>query len=211
MKVTSDGEYEYRIELINRFQRNNRTRVHIINLAIGEETTMPLDISTDDFGSLWGEESGSISPEQLKASAMSTLVSIETENIYILSTTKRSKRNGVFEIDMTAQTAKKLFMENNYRSDSMRMRDDDGEAKYTYLILMVDRYQENDRVTIEATLEIIDHENRKSHCFSLPIDAELLEKDSLRHTDSIWAPFWITMEETDTMEQFIVQTTKQLS
>ncbi|WP_289356179.1 hypothetical protein [Paenibacillus sp. S-12] len=46
IKVTIDGQYEYRIDLINLFQRNSHARLYLKDLSLGKETIIPVDIQT---------------------------------------------------------------------------------------------------------------------------------------------------------------------
>lgn len=46
LKMTADGAYEYRIDLINLFQRNSRARLYLKNVDSGEESYIPVNIKT---------------------------------------------------------------------------------------------------------------------------------------------------------------------
>jgi len=46
VKVTVDKKYEYRIDLINLFQRNSHARLYLKDLGSGKETYIPVDIQT---------------------------------------------------------------------------------------------------------------------------------------------------------------------
>jgi hypothetical protein len=48
LKITSDGKYEYRIELINLFQKNSRERLYVRNVSTGEEIYITVEINTDE-------------------------------------------------------------------------------------------------------------------------------------------------------------------
>lgn len=44
LQITTDGKYEYQIELINLFQKNSHARLYIKSSSNGEEIRIPLDI-----------------------------------------------------------------------------------------------------------------------------------------------------------------------
>lgn len=46
IKITSDEKYEYRIDLINLFQRNSQARLYLKEVSSGEEVYIPVDIQT---------------------------------------------------------------------------------------------------------------------------------------------------------------------
>jgi hypothetical protein len=46
LKITSDKKYEYRIDLINVFQKNSRARLYVKNVSTGKEMDVPVDIHT---------------------------------------------------------------------------------------------------------------------------------------------------------------------
>ncbi len=46
VKVTVDEKYEYRIDLINLFQKNSRARLYLKDSSSGKETYIPIDIQT---------------------------------------------------------------------------------------------------------------------------------------------------------------------
>ncbi|MDR2572099.1 MAG: RHS repeat-associated core domain-containing protein [Oscillospiraceae bacterium] len=100
IQITDDEKYEYRIELINRFQNNSHTRLYIRNVSTGDEFIIPLDVPTSVFGSLGGDSGGS--------SMMSILTITNKENIYILTTTKIFEEAKEFEIDMKTQTSRRI-------------------------------------------------------------------------------------------------------
>jgi len=209
LQTTSDGKYEYRIELINRFQANNRTRLYIRNTTTGEETTLSLDISAGVFGSLGGQSSMYPPPEVPPAYiVMSTMTHINMDDYYLLTTTRTFQKTGIFKIDIGTKTATKLYMDSNYKSIFRRIPDGE-KSVYTYSLLLLDRYQDDYKINTEVFLEIIDHETGTSHSISLPVDIQLLEQESLRQGISM--SLWVTMEQTYTPGQFIVQTTDELS
>jgi len=46
LKITTDHKYEYRIELINLFQRNSRARLYLVEVSSGKVMYIPIDIET---------------------------------------------------------------------------------------------------------------------------------------------------------------------
>lgn len=46
LKTTADSKYEYRIDLINLFQRNSNARLYLRDIGSGEEMYIPVDIQT---------------------------------------------------------------------------------------------------------------------------------------------------------------------
>ena len=106
MQTTSDGKFEYRLELVNRLQRNNRVRLYVKNISTNEEMLIPLDLSTDIFGSIGG------------TNAIAVLRPTETENIYMLNPTVHMRSSAIrplirgafvtFEIDMETRTARRI-------------------------------------------------------------------------------------------------------
>ncbi|WP_442602965.1 hypothetical protein [Paenibacillus sp. KN14-4R] len=46
LKKTSDEKYEYRVDLINLFQRNSRARLYLKDISSGKETYIPIEIQT---------------------------------------------------------------------------------------------------------------------------------------------------------------------
>lgn len=46
---TTDGKYEYSVELINLFQKNSRERLYLMNLRTGEIIYIGIDINDDEI------------------------------------------------------------------------------------------------------------------------------------------------------------------
>ncbi|UUZ82694.1 hypothetical protein LJK88_01050 [Paenibacillus sp. P26] len=46
LKITADKKYEYRIELINLFQRNSHAQLYLKNISTGDEMNIPIEIQT---------------------------------------------------------------------------------------------------------------------------------------------------------------------
>ncbi|GGG15245.1 hypothetical protein GCM10010912_69590 [Paenibacillus albidus] len=99
LKITADEKYEYRIELINLFQRNSHARLYLKNVDSGVETYIPIEIQTRKIVGL-------------RVSEVNHWVKLEAmDNVsqYILYTTKDlgiPEEN--FKIDITAGTASRV-------------------------------------------------------------------------------------------------------
>jgi len=103
LQTTSDEKFEYRIELVNRWQRNNRVRLYIRNISTGEEKTIYLGISTDDMRGFPGENRRTPAP-------VSELMLTEIKHIYTLTIFGAFTRDLIasFEIDIEARTARRI-------------------------------------------------------------------------------------------------------
>lgn len=49
IRLTSDGKYEYRIDLINLFQKNSKERLYVRQVATGEESFIPLQLGSEEI------------------------------------------------------------------------------------------------------------------------------------------------------------------
>jgi hypothetical protein len=56
IKITADNKYEYRIDLINLFQRNSHARLYLKDVGSGEEIYIPVDIQTSKIVGLGVKE-----------------------------------------------------------------------------------------------------------------------------------------------------------
>ena len=107
-QITSDGKFEYRMELVNLFQRNSRARLHFKNLATGEEITIPLDIQTRNIHSI-SISMPSQDEETRRWLLLSKMSSTDRQNIYILTTTARMRTGiEVFEINIETGTSRRI-------------------------------------------------------------------------------------------------------
>ncbi|WP_017814809.1 hypothetical protein [Paenibacillus shenyangensis] len=80
-RITTDGKYEYRLEIVNGTQRNSSERVYLKNRATGEEQTIKVPIGMGSAYSVAyteGEETGWI-----------TMKPTDQSNQYIVSTTEK--------------------------------------------------------------------------------------------------------------------------
>jgi hypothetical protein len=100
LKITSDGKYEYRINLINLFQKNSHARLYLKVVSTGEELRIPIDIQTDKIVGLGVKKVNNwVMLEPLDVSS----------SRYILYTTKElGITEERFEIDIIEGTSKKL-------------------------------------------------------------------------------------------------------
>ena len=86
MQITLDEKYEYRLEIINRFQKNSYVRVYLKEISDGEEMRLKLDIPARDIYVVSGGID-SIYPEPEIPPVWSKLIPTDNESIYILTTT----------------------------------------------------------------------------------------------------------------------------
>lgn len=99
LKITADEQYEYRVDLINLFQRNSHARLYLKDVGSGEELYIPVDIQTRNI-------------VVLRVSKVNHWVMLEptdSSSYYILYTTKElGIPEEKFEIDIISETSKKL-------------------------------------------------------------------------------------------------------
>ena len=102
IQTTVDEKYEYRIEIVNIFQKNSYVRLYVKDVSDGKETKLYLDIPIREIYAISGGE-GSIYPEPETPPVWSNLMSTDKESIYILTTTKvfDSENEYSFIIDVT--------------------------------------------------------------------------------------------------------------
>jgi hypothetical protein len=99
VKVTADKKYEYRIDLINLFQRNSHARLYLKNLGSGEETYIPVDIQTSKIVGLGVK----------KVNHWVMLEPADTASQYVLYTTKElGIPEEKFKIDILAGTSSRV-------------------------------------------------------------------------------------------------------
>lgn len=100
LKISSDGKYEYRINLINLFQKNSHARLYLKVVSTGEELRIPIDIQTDKIVGLGVKKVNNwVMLEPLDVSS----------SRYILYTTKElGITEQRFELDIIEGTSKKL-------------------------------------------------------------------------------------------------------
>ncbi|MFD3257498.1 hypothetical protein ACE3MQ_02675 [Paenibacillus lentus] len=100
LKMTEDGRYEYRIELVNLFQRNSHARLYVKDMSSKQESYIPIiGIQTNKI-------------VVLRVSETNHWVKLETtdnSSHYILYTTNEfSLPEEKFEIDIRAGTSSRL-------------------------------------------------------------------------------------------------------
>ncbi|XEC95212.1 hypothetical protein AB6A23_01120 [Paenibacillus tarimensis] len=99
VKVTADKKYEYRIDLINLFQRNSHARLYLKDSGLGKETYIPIDIQTSKIVGLGVK----------KVNHWVMLEPTDTASEYILYTTKElGIPEEKFKIDILAGTASRV-------------------------------------------------------------------------------------------------------
>ncbi|MFC3800910.1 hypothetical protein [Cohnella sp. GCM10012308] len=99
MKFTTDGKYEYRLELINLFQRNSKARLYLKRVSDGKIKTIPVEIQTNRIVGLGVK----------RVNNWAVLEKTDTRDHYDLVTTKELQRSEEkFEIDMVAGTSKRM-------------------------------------------------------------------------------------------------------
>jgi hypothetical protein len=99
LKITADEKYEYRIELVNLFQRNSHAQLYLKDVDSGEEMYIPIDIQTRKIVGLGVKK-------------VNHWVMLEpTDNLsrYTLFTTRElGTPEEKFEIDIMARTSSRL-------------------------------------------------------------------------------------------------------
>lgn len=99
LKTTTDGKYEYRIDLINLFQRNSNAQLYLRDVDSGKEKYVPVNIMTSKIVGL------SVG----KVNHWVFLEPTDEPSRYILSTTKElGIPEEKFEIDISFGTASRL-------------------------------------------------------------------------------------------------------
>jgi len=102
IQVTSDEKYEYRVELVNNFQKNEYVRLYVKDISTGDNTIIRLNMKA-------GELSPSVPWKEPLWSIMSPT---EQDGIYLLSTLDKHGRplytKAVFEINMITKTSTRI-------------------------------------------------------------------------------------------------------
>ena len=221
IRPTDDGLFEYRLELINAFQRNASARLFVRDLNSEEEMYIPIDILDGSLGGfsiphgqsfLWGR----LEPSEVSGQYIFKMPAERVQDGYIdgvrFEFLRLSTRvvGGAFLIDMNTKTAEELYRRADYRTSSRRIYYENDQLNYLYFPELIDTYINGDRTDVEVFLNITMAEPRRYNLIPLPIDIELLKSDKLRQerTSNV---LWITLEETETPEQFIARTTADLS
>jgi len=99
LKITADGKYEYRIDLINLFQRNSYARLYLKDVGTGKEMYIPTEIQSQKInGIAVGKDIHWVKLEPT-----------DNASLYILSTTKELPLpEEKFTIDIRAGTSSRL-------------------------------------------------------------------------------------------------------
>ena len=99
LNTTADGQYEYRIDLINLFQRNSKAKLYLKNVGSGEEKYIPVNIQTHKIVGL----------RVGKINHWIILEPTDESSRYFLSTTKElGIPEEKFEVDLNAGTSIRL-------------------------------------------------------------------------------------------------------
>jgi len=99
LKITSDEKYQYRIDLINLFQKNSYAKLYVKNVATNEEVSIPVDIETDKIVGLGIKETNN----------WVTMEPSEASNRYVLYTTKElGIPEEKFKIDIASRTSEEV-------------------------------------------------------------------------------------------------------
>ena len=106
MQTTADGKYEYRVEIINPFQRNGYVRLYVKELTTAEETIILLDIPIKDKAVIVGGEDY-VTPGPNDLPVWSALEPTSSPSVYVLTTTGMFDREKVYSflIDMESKTS----------------------------------------------------------------------------------------------------------
>ncbi|MCJ8014562.1 hypothetical protein MUG84_22950 [Paenibacillus sp. KQZ6P-2] len=99
VKVTADKKHEYRVDLINLFQRNSHARLYLKDLGSGKETFIPVEIQTNKIVGLGVE----------KVNHWVMLEPTDTASEYILYTTEElGIPEEKFKVDILAGTSSRV-------------------------------------------------------------------------------------------------------
>lgn len=102
-QITSDGKYEYRLELINLFQRNSYARLCVKDMFTGSGMIIPIDIRIREMNAII------ISPDEI--THWIQMKPSDIVEIYTLTTTEELGINRPvekFEVDMKAKTSQRI-------------------------------------------------------------------------------------------------------
>jgi len=101
MQTTPDGKYEYRVEVINKFQKNAYMRVYVKNVTTHSDARIRLDVQP--------KETIITSAGSYPREAWFAMYRASEDNVYILSTTKFYYTTyAAFEIDMRTNTSNRI-------------------------------------------------------------------------------------------------------
>lgn len=105
VQTTSDGKYEYRLELINLFQRNSYARLYTKDMFTGSGMIIPINIRTKEMNAII------ISPDE--TTHWVEMKPSDIVEIYTLTTTEELDINRPvekFEVDMKAKTSQRIII-----------------------------------------------------------------------------------------------------
>ncbi|WP_059172939.1 hypothetical protein [Bacillus sp. FJAT-27445] len=99
LKITVDKKYEYRLELINLFQRNSRAELYVKTINSSEVIKIPVDIDTKEISGIWTDNEVNWVLMEPKGNS----------DRYILTTTEElGIPEEKFEINIPKATSKRL-------------------------------------------------------------------------------------------------------
>ena len=109
IQLTSDGQYEYQLRLVNIFEKNSHALLRVKEISTGKETTISVDIRTNEISALRTPPTDPNTAPPVATWIWSKMNPSDGDNYYILTTTERLKDNiEVFEIDMETKTSRRL-------------------------------------------------------------------------------------------------------
>ena len=105
-QTTIDNKYEYRLELVNLFQKNSFARIYIKDISNDYETKISLDIPVCEKDVIIGGEGYTNSDLNIYG-VWSELTPSDTKGIYVLTTTELfdSENSYCFQINIEDKTA----------------------------------------------------------------------------------------------------------
>lgn len=105
-QTTIDNKYEYRLELVNLFQKNSFARIYIKDISNDYETKISLDIPVCEKEVIIGGEGYTNSDLNIYG-VWSELTPSDTKGIYVLTTTELFDRENsyCFQINIADKTA----------------------------------------------------------------------------------------------------------
>lgn len=99
LKISADGKYEYRVDLINLFQRNSHARLYLKEVSTGKEIYIPTEIQTRKINTL----------AVGRVNHWIKLEPMDNPSHYILYTTEELRiPEEKFEIDIIAGTSSRM-------------------------------------------------------------------------------------------------------
>jgi len=205
--ITADGRYRYELVLVNLWQRNSRARLYVFDLETEENIVIPVPFSTNEIIVFF---------HRSRRQPLIIMQATDNPRQFIARTTESLILgfSETFTIDLDSRTAVKLYRENIYRSNFVRVyADEDLSPSFTVSARLVDTYQGGARIRTQVYLRAIEHSGERrarTWLFTIPIDSALLENHPLRGS-WVGQPRWINAEFAGQHGQAFVQTTEFLT